>query len=59
MNKNNVPTITLLIFIWLIGFATTIISLYCRIGIVAILGISAPYYLTKFLLVKEEDIAEE
>lgn len=53
-NKDNVPLITLLVSIWVIGFATVIVSLYYQYGLTAILGITAPYYITKYILAKEE-----
>lgn len=59
MKKNTFSTTILLIFIWLIGLMAIIKGLDVGDIIIPILGITAPYYLTKYLLVNEENEREE
>lgn len=57
MKKDNMTI--LLISIWILGFATVIASLYYQYGLTAILGITTPYYITKYLLVDKREESQE
>ena len=59
MKNNNGAIIILLIFIWLVGFVSVVIGLTNADVIIPILGISAPYYLTKYLLIESDNNVEE
>lgn len=56
MDVKNIYTIILLIFIWLVGATITILCLlYNGNLILAILSMLLPYYITKDLLVREDN----
>ena len=59
MNIEYFYTIILLIFVWLVGATITIVSLYCDTVLMAILGIIAPYYLTKYLLIENKNDSDQ
>lgn len=58
MKKNNFNTTILLMFIWLIGLVAIVKGLETE-PLISILGITAPYYLTKHLLVNEDEPEKE
>ena len=59
MDMNNLQKTILVIFIWLVGATVTIVSLSYQDFIVAILGMTLPYYLTKELLIENKSSDQE
>ena len=51
--KDKIPVMILLMLVWVVGLVTILYGLKTE-PIISILGISAPYYLTKFLLVENK-----
>ena len=51
--KDKIPLMILLMLVWVVGLITILYGLKTE-PIISILGISAPYYLTKFLLVENK-----
>lgn len=56
--EKKLQIVLFLVFIWIIGLIAVLSGLKTE-PIISILGISAPYYLTKFLLVESKKIDEE
>lgn len=52
--KDRFPIIMFLVFVWVVGLITILYGLKTE-PVVSILGISAPYYLTKFLLIENKE----